>query len=215
MSTNYQIFGIQRSGTNFVETVMRSNFNKTKKNSQRLCWKHTITDPTGLDKAAPTIVIYKNPYTWVESIAFRNTVDWLKTQTKYPAKAPTTPELTIGPSNLNLTNIIKTYRDFYQNWLGREDMSMYYVIKYEDLLNQNIRDVIMEEICQKFWWTKTKKGPWAYPSRGSVSQSKDYSLDREQYYVAGKPEKLTEEHIKEINQILGEDFIRSMGYSIL
>lgn len=212
--SEYFIFGLQRSGTNFLQTLITLNFGKSASNRQADSWKHSIDDPKAYVKKMPTIVIHKNPYTWVESISMRNNVDWIKTQNTYPASEKTSKEFTMGPMKMNLTNLIKTYKHFHNNWLNRTDIPNYMVVKYEDLLVEEKRNEILQKISDTFGWEK-RQNSWVVPERGSVSQSKDYNETREEYYLDGKPGVLTREHIHEINRVMEIWPIRGMGYEIL
>lgn len=211
---SYYIFGLQRSGTNFLQTLIEQNFKKSSSNSQKTSWKHSIEDPLKYNKDIPTVVIHKNPYTWVESISMRNRVDWQKTQTKYPSQEKTTPEFTVGQQEMNLTNLMLTYRDFHNNWLNREDITSYIVIKYEDLLVPEKRIETLEKISETFGWTKPLED-WIVPTQGSVSQSRDYTAEREKYYIEGVPKTLTRDQIHEINRVMEIWPIHGMGYTIL
>lgn len=212
----YYVFGMQRSGTNFLEQLLKMNYGAKKRNATTSAWKHSIDDPTeGWQKKLPTIIIHKNPYAWVESIATRNTVDWLKTQKTYPADEEILPIYKLGPKNMNVVNLAKTYRHFHMNWLGRTDIPNYGVIRYEDLLVDDKRYKILLQFNEKFGWHKPANDRFRIPSRGSVSQSKDYNEEREKYYLDFKPKELTQIQIEAINETIGEDLITKMGYDIL
>lgn len=183
-------------------------------NNQRGSWKHSIEDPVKYVKTEPTIIIHKNPYTWVESISLRNNVDWKTTQQKYPAHAKTSDELYIGESRMNITNLMMTYKEFHDNWLYREDIPSYVVIKYEDLLVPELRVGILDNIRKTFGWQAMHKD-WVVTKPGSVSQSKDYNEDRERYYISGIPKTLTRDQIHEINRVMEIWPIHRMGYTIL
>lgn len=95
MKREVKVIGIQRSGTNYLSTILEDNYNVTSVDtgrdklpdgSRKYFWKHSY-DPeqyeygtdndceivtNGIRKAAknsiPTILITKNPYFWIESI---------------------------------------------------------------------------------------------------------------------------------------------------
>ena len=208
----YYVFGLQRSGTNFLEQLMKKNFGAQRRNSAKDSWKHSIDIPTGYERGAPTLIIHKNPYTWVESIALRNTVDWLKTQNTYPAKEIEDDRYVIGSSPpMNIINLAKTYKHFHETWLKDE----YLVISYENLLIEEKRNEALRSIQERYDFSRPKNKPWEIPQRGSVSQSRDYNTQREEYYIQGKPETLNHLQIAKINFILGKDLISSMGYEVL
>jgi hypothetical protein len=211
---DYYIFGIQRSGTNFVEATMKNNFAIRKTNTQKNCWKHSITVPKSYKTNSPTIVIYKNPYTWVESIAFRNSVDWVRTQVTYPAKEPCDDELKVGEDGLNVTNLAKTYNHFYTTWLLNTPGSNTAFIKYEDLLVPSSRLKIFENVQTNFALQR-KGSNLVFPEKGAVSQSKDYTNSREDYYRKQMPEHLTKVQIDEISRILDDRIFEKTGYTRL
>lgn len=209
---DYFIFGLQRSGTNYLEQLINQNFNGRRANRVNKCWKHSINIPEGYNDQQPTLIIYKNPYTWVESICLRNTVDWLKTQKDYPAQEGP-DELLLGPNEINIENLAKTYNHFLNTWLWNRSWNVKTcVIKYEDLLITNSRNSILSGISQIL--PVRKSNEWVNPQRGKISQSKDYNEDREHYYLSMKPQQLTRTHLDSINNILG-DRIVELGYEKL
>lgn len=206
----YHLFGLQRSGTNYLEQLIKSNFHATRKdprnNEWRNYWKHSIDIPNGFSKDKPTLIIYKNPYTWVESICLRRNVDWTRSQKTYPAKEGP-EELRLGKESLNVENIAKTYKHFCNTWIwNKPQASKYIVIRYEDLLIENTREEILSEI--QF---PRKSDQWINPQRGKVSLSRDYDEQREQYYLSMKPTQLSNKHIDAINGVLQDDIIK-LGY---
>lgn len=215
----YFDFGLQRSGTNFLEQILNQNFSGRRQNRNNASWKHFIDPPAGWSAQFPTFLIYKNPYTWVESICFRNTVDWIKTQRKYPAQQGP-DELKLGPKSINVDALARTYRHWHDKWLNDPDKpellnQNVFVIKYEDLLNESKRNDILNRIQAKFNPHRNNPNAWNIPTYGKVSQSSDYSRERENYYKEAKPEKLEQKHIDCINELVGVDLIQKLGYEIL
>jgi len=209
---DYFIFGLQRSGTNYLEQLVNQNFKGRRANRANKCWKHSIDIPKGYNNQHPTLIIYKNPYTWVESICLRNTVDWLKTQKEYPAQEGP-DELRLGPNKINVENLAKTYDHFHNTWLWSRSLSENtYVMKYEDLLITNSRERILNNISHILPVRKTDQ--WVNPQRGKISQSRDYNEDREHYYLSMKPKELTPIQIEAINNVLGDRIIE-LGYDKL
>ena len=214
----YFDFGLQRSGTNYIEQILNQNFDGRRQNRNNASWKHFIDPPDGWNGQHPTILIYKNPYTWVESICLRNSVDWIKTQRKYPAlEGPV--DLKLGPKNINVEALAKTYKHWHDKWILHPKPGANYdnvvIIKYEDLLRDGSRNKILEEIQTKFKLQRKRPNQWIIPPRGKVSQSRDYNQDRESYYLDMKPEKLQKQHIDCINNIVGIELIQELGYNIL
>lgn len=206
----YFLFGLQRSGTNFLERTMTKNFNSSRTNSTHKgnCWKHSLDLPSGYNKTVPTLVIYKNPYTWVESLCLRNCVDWEKTQTKFPVtEGPV--KLRLGPKHFNVVQLAKTYKYWCDTWV-LSDLPNRYIIRYEDLLHQDRFDYILSELSKIL--QEKKKDSWHVPPKGAVPQSKNYTAARELYYKEMKPTELKEFHIAAIRDIIGPDYMEKLRY---
>lgn len=207
---NYYIFGIQRSGTNLMERIMSNSVQARKLNTQKVCWKHDINMPSTYDKETPTIIIYKNPYTWVESLCNRNRVDWIQTQKRYPAdKGPV--ELRAGKNNLNVQALAKTYSHFHHTWIFSNPDINSFIIKYEDML-QPQKHKILNDMAAKFNIKNGQEINWRIPQYGKVSQSADYDKERERYYLDQKPSMLTKQQIEAITNAIGPDNIQKLGY---
>lgn len=218
MQDKFYIFGLQRSGTNFVENLIGKNFHAKKMNSKAKCWKHSLDIPKGYNSDNPTVLLHKNPYTWIESVALRNTADFAKTQKRYPVDAPTEEKFKLGPKNFNVQNLAKTYRDFYNTWLIEVDEKIsknMLIIKYETLLEPDAREKTLNNIGERFNLKRKNPGRWDIPAKGSVSQSKDYNDKREAYYKAGRPRQMTVIQTDEVNQIIGKKIFQTMEYQMI
>jgi len=212
----YYIWGIQRSGTNFLERLLELKYNAFKRNAGVSAWKHSINDPVdGWNKQLPNFVIYKNPYTWVESIATRSTVDYVRTQTLYSPKEDISEDLQLGSKKLNIVNLAKTYKHFHLNWLDRDDLKLGMEIKYEDLLVDEIRYKILLDISTRMSFSKPHRDKFRIPTPGSVTSSKDYTEEREEYYKSGRPSVLTQKQIDAVTDTVGVELITKMGYEVL
>lgn len=126
------INGIQRSGTNFACKI-----HKNSSDYSFPYWKH---DPKleGIDPDCTKVFcIIKNPYTWVESICFRNPVDIVKW---FPSQHLKDHKDHLGPHQINLKRLCITYKLFYASWLNYNKTKL---IHYEQLLKtyRNIADV--------------------------------------------------------------------------
>jgi len=211
----YFMSGLQRSGTNFIEESVSKNYGTRKVNNGKDLWKHHIVVPSAL-KTKNVIIVYKNPYTWIESIAFRNSVDFLRTQRHFPVdELPRDKDMMVGSGNFNLINLAKTWKTYQQNWCfnySKKESAFY--IKYEDLLEDEKREEIFCNLENKFDW-KRKQKTLQFTNRGGVSQSRDYNANREEYYRLGVPKDLTEKQIYMINNTIGRSLISHMGYEVL
>lgn len=211
MSKEYYIFGLQRSGTNFLEVTLQRNFNITKVNRTTKSWKHGIDLYNDTRPEVPKIVIYKNPYTWIESITTRNNVDWLKTQRTYNSQEGP-HELRIGPHNMNVQQLAKTYVHWYQSWIKTDIMNRH-IVRYEDLLKPETRTDILEEIRDKFnLRRRDDRKNWIIPQNGTVSQSKDYNEKRRQYYLKMRPENMTRVQIDAVNEVIPDSVFGRLEY---
>jgi hypothetical protein len=204
---NYYIFGLQRSGTNYIEQLFKENFEHFKRaNTGEHCWKHNINIPDDLNcENDRTIIVYKNPLTWVESICYRTPVDYVRKQRVYPAweTADIPDEFVIN--ELNILNIAETYRHWKKNWIHGYDSPNKIVIPYEDLLVETKRIEFLERVQTKFD-LKRKKDSYGYwwhdMPPGRVTQSKFFKEEHKRYYREGKPQHLTEAQIDKINEII-------------
>jgi hypothetical protein len=202
----YYIWGLQRSGTNYLNTLVKQNFSIKGFEQRDHCWKHSINIPEGFDPKNISLVIHKNPYTWVESLLYRRLVDFPRSQRTYPIYNG--PGLRI--EGYNITNMAKTYLHFYNTWAFNPIQNKY-VVRYEDLLEQEKREQILEDIGNRFN-LKRSRSEWFNPAPGRVILSSDYTSDRNKYYVSGQPEKLSNRAISEINHVLGEDIFKKFRY---
>jgi hypothetical protein len=154
-----QIAGLQRSGTNYLEWLIRLNSSDNvkvlsgiflphaldKTNANRGFWKHSIEVPSnGIDRYIDQVLmIYKTPINWIESIAFRDGMDFDVTQKKFDVYHRSEDARYIGPQNFNLLSLIQTYNYHYENWILTPNLFSEKIISviYEELLNETgIRD---------------------------------------------------------------------------
>src|SRR6056300_732279 len=115
--------GLQRSGTNFATSIF-SNVT----DCVHPYHKHSIRDETIPVNCHKVFCIIKNPYTWVESICFRNQVDIKK---YFPFYKLHNEKDYLGPHHINLKELCRLYQDFYMSWITLDKTKL---IHYEDLL---------------------------------------------------------------------------------
>lgn len=217
----FYVFGLQRSGTNYLEQTLAKNFNlrrenPSNRNGER--WKHRVSVSEQVkNDDIPIFVIHKNPYMWIESICFRKSFDWKETQTDFPATIPhANPEYNVGKENLNIVNLAKTYQMFYRNWVTRSDKELLdkvYKIKYEDMLDDDKRVEILKDIRDTYDFKHPDTMPWENPTR--VGMSPLFTPQSKAMYVNQTPQHLTENQIKIITQTLSPMLISNLGYDIL
>ena len=237
----YFQFGLQRTGTTIIDRIIRDNWNYWKANDhedykpipftpqpqEQGIWKHWIDLPPRFEAGSPAILVYKNPYTWAESMAVRNGIGngaWNSTwghenKNLYPQPKPGWNNITNpGMGTVNVGQIMYVYQHWFNTWLeyNKQNPSTTVLIKYEDLLVQESRQQIFDDIADKFGWER--KDVSNIPNH--VGSSQPMSEERIQYYLEGKPthEKFFthgRRYIQSINDILGTEFIASLGYEIL
>ena len=195
MTYHYQLYGMQRTGTNFFQTCLELNENAIMDNygigppvgqSRRgfsdpppPLWKHYLEPTPEALTSERLFLTIKHPYTWVESITTRLAADIL-VHKKYDLKQIASEKDMIG--KCNVPNLVRTYNDFYMNWLSVNPE----VVIYEDLLDPE----------------NDKYGNWIKPER--VHMSKNWSSDRIDYYREMKPKILTEHHIRIIDDLIDD-----------
>ena len=215
--TQYFMFGIQRSGTNYLQQLLHENFQSVKlMNRQGTCWKHSLEVPKGWDYGRFTFVIYKNPYTWVESMTLRNRVDWLKTQNRYPADDLHKIDV-LNVEGMNIVNLAYTWRDFHTTWLRSDVLNprTHLVIQYENLLDDQKRAKTLNTIRHLTKWDMKHPNAWVDVPIGKVSQSFNFNKKSKEYYQKQMPQTLTKIQTGAITHAIGPNLIREMGYEIL
>jgi hypothetical protein len=219
MEKQIYLFGLHRSGTNYLAKLLHINFSKIKMLNTNCNfsehWKHSIKVPDKMEDV-PLFVIYKNDLTWSESVIFRRPSDGehIITSTKIKENVldqnriiKTENDFILSDKQISLNLITNCYRQFYENWtflLKEEYVKNLILIKYEDLLIDDKRESILEKISEKTNWLKPQK--WLNPTKGEVLLSKDYNEDSEKYYIEGSPKQLTSEQIEIANQVIDYKF---------
>lgn len=223
------VFGLQRSGTNFVENCIRQNFtgvNVVNTDRQHI-WKHSfgignngwhagIPENKFNDKNHLCIVIYKHPYAWMESVCTKN-VDTVKRYgDMYWDKAGDSANVAYKCTNLNTSRMIDLYNDFYEFWFSKKDHfnKPIYYIKYEDMVTSHERTKeILKEIQENFGITKSKeKNDYRIPEK--VGQSDKFTPDRRNKYVNYHIQRLTWDQIQYINDSMSDTLKNIMKYPL-
>jgi hypothetical protein len=186
------IFGLQRSGTTFLEFLLKDNFHCELANDTN--WKHSLTK-TQTDHV--TFNVYKNPYTWVESIVFRDPADILVVHPHLLEQG-----YNIGHGKVNLANLAKLYNDYALEWFDEQT-----VVQYESLLGPN---TLVEFVANVPFRRKTRLV--GLPEPGSLFMSEGFSNDIIPYYLGGKPTKLSGTEIDIINDNIDQSVFDKLGY---
>ena len=207
----FRHYGLQRSGTNYLEGLMYRYFEVWCRNGgSGPKWKHSL-EMAPFEDDMFYLVIAKNPYLWVESIAFRNPMDFIEKQKLYSAGEVSSPELMAGPNKINVINAAKTWNHFYNNWKSFVSYEKVYCVKYEDLLVEEKRKSILDDIHVKFdceW----RNEPHKYKSRETGILDKKQDHKKTEYYLFEKPERLTDTQIKAISENIDREIFEFFGY---
>jgi len=181
--------GIQRTGTNYTRELLQINTDYEVNEYQPPYWKHDTF--SGIIPECDLIYcVIKNPYTWIESICFRNCVDIIE---KNPHLYNNKDYL--GPFKINLIEACKLYKTFYSSWIKYGVK----LIHYEDLLNESY----LKELLNKEKVIIPQK----------VNFSHNFKYDYIEYYKNYQLFHLNDNHINVINEILGNDFLEIIGYT--
>lgn len=177
-----QPLGLHRSGTNYIVRLIVDNFDENGFEITESYWKHYFNPPVlnhnQLDNTDIIVLIYKNLFNWIESIAFRESYDYVHRDYLYHPLELTDPEFTIGPKKMNLINLAKTYNRYIENWLVTniwltvDDVfkNKLIVVNYEDLLE----DVHISQFFQKLetYGIKRLNNSISKPALGDVEHSR-------------------------------------------
>lgn len=216
--TDYYLFGLQRSGTNFLEKIIQYNYLFKSANSNmgrnRNLWKHNI-NPTLKEykNTNISILMHKNPYTWIESICTRNDAQWTTDQREYSGINTGELEYELGPNKINVKILAKAWSDYHTNWNAFLQGKKHLIVKYEDLLTQKGIDQFIESFSNMLDTTETFQDPIVIPEK--IPYSNPFTDDDKSYYMNQIPKVLDQNHIKAINEYLDNTIMSSYNYTIL
>lgn len=213
------VFGIHRSGTNYLLSLLNKNFKKiihaNSDGNYTPLWKHSVVVDSQIGNY-PTFVIFKDPYTWVESIIKRRVDDGhniMLASVYLPHYVDTNRYIKSDydykyyNNKISLERLLNIYRQFYENWMlnfPQEKQENLFIISYEDLLIEEKRINILEKIAKKYGWVLPDK--WVNADAGTIPLSKEYTDDMAKYYLERKPTELTKEEVLMIDNIIDIDF---------
>ena len=227
----YFQFGLQRTGTTFIDFMFRHNFQNWKANDliepdpknpppspDILTWKHSIWVPKHYRQGWPVILNYKNPYTWMESMIYRRGIangGWGFTYSRnYPILGRRSDTYEKHKEDwLEYSDcFVQVYRFWFNTWLDfyEKNKDITYIIKYEDLLYEDRREDVFNNAADKFGWDKPEEYFW-YPHVGASEPI----ADRIDYYKKEEPERLEGKYIDLINEFFDKDLMDRLGYRVL
>ena len=219
MDREYRLFGLQRSGTNYLDQLIDENFENTHNlmHTTRM-WKHRINPPKNIE-GDKIIVIYKNPYKWIESI-IRNAEDFFIGQKTYDCKVvegfdesaivwkkTKGPGAINGMRPMNLVNSAKVYKHHTEKWVFS---NKHFIVRYEDLLLDESKEAVLDDIGS-FLSAKRRSDMIREPVK--VPRSTTFTGEKRRYFLSENNLKcLTEDNIEQINSVLDIDFLDKLKY---
>jgi len=212
MIREYRIYGLQRSGTYYLETLIRDNLDiKCGNKGRGKYWKHTPSTPEDVNLSDETFfAIHKCPYKWIESIIVKP-ADYVGRQTLFPAKQQGRKEHMCR--DYNVVNLAKTYLHWYNNWcVDIDEMYRFRTmrIRYEDLLYDSKREKTLLNICKRFNIERKFQDEFTNPN--IVTMSKLFTKDKAEMYKKEVITFLEPENIQAINKVLPPSLFEKLNY---
>lgn len=218
---NVFMVGLQRTGTNYVETLFNNNVScscarGTMFDVATNCrlWKHDF--PSDKIHDFPIVqnrivAITKNPYMWVEGIVKGDDVRDMGTDEHeseiWSTKIKEKYGLFNDRNEVSLKGLCRLYKDFYEEWVNNELKLPFNLVKYEDFLTEKKAIDCVNSL------NLTLKSNLKLPSK-PVRWSPKFTIKQFEYGKKEVPEHLSLEQIKDINSILGKGFIAKLGYRV-
>jgi hypothetical protein len=205
---SFYIFGLHRSGTNFLTDLISQNYKniiyKSSNTNFNDDWKHSFKG-CFINDDSLKIVIYKNINTWVESVLIRRPYDGhhiikaieRQDNEKYKTLQSMESKYFFIDGKISLSHIVESYVHFYENYLKNDDNVVF--VKYEDLLHKEGLERVMKKIGEKF---DINKDTFITPNK--VSLSPNFSEKDKKYYKEGNVMFLPEECLTIIKNIVGD-----------
>ncbi len=206
-----KIYGVQNSGSIYLEWLIKHNIDVPMDIDYELGWKHRLAPSQGevssIHKQNTVFIcIVKNPYSWMISTHKR-------------------PHGHLVLKKLKFGDFIRYSYGDYQNpvilWNKKNSsylelknyVDSFMLIRYEDLL-KNPKGII-EDIADK---TESKMPVFFKNMQYSLSRKRGKTSHRfhVEHYLDGKwKNNLRREHVKQINGFLDEKLMKELNYTIL
>lgn len=218
MSYKVIVLSPQRSGTNYLQFLLKRNFYHVRVlYEHEYIWKH-YAYPSKEKKLDPNIIhigVIKNPYKWIESLR-RYSADlsdnfgkWKRPMPEYNNSRERFYVEDRNGKKIDVEHAIKLYNKFYTNWMKQKSVT-FAVIKYEDLIDnkQNVYEQIVQKTnlrCKPKPWYDTKK----------VDQSDDFTEQTRTYYLNETDLSLTTFQMEVIKNTVDPTIMNKFGYKLL
>lgn len=226
-----KIYGLQRSGTNYVSHLLNSNFKNTKVLVNVGGWKHGhYALPYAFKEEMDLAIVFKNPYAWLRSVYeywgpdkklnigpdLRNVSfeDFVKSRATY--------EIQKGvPYLIRAANAVQYWNNMNYHWLTiMTEKSKICHITYESVLVAMHKTLLqlmevyqIEPKSEDLDFTESK---FTFtPSGESLKQNKEDQFDKKEYYIQSKYlQHYTPELIDFVNQNLDQEVMQKLGYKM-
>jgi len=210
---DFLIAGLQRSGTNYIETLLNKNIDNTKFGWEDWYWKHNINPPNlalfRQHNLRGIVLCVKNPLHWVESICFRNFADLYESYgVYYDMNDKSSLYFENHGRVFNVKALVKLYNEYYNNWLNNPQLVVH-VANYESVLKEPTQ--FLNQFKDKF--NLQFKSDELVIDIGKVFMSGAYTntklLDNYKNYQLSH---LKIEHLEYIQQYLDIELLKKLGY---
>ncbi|MBT7399022.1 MAG: hypothetical protein HN775_07495 [Hellea sp.] len=231
----YYQYGMCRTATTLVSRMIAENYKVHFRNNLYMRdsavrppnldsdWKHHVHVPNNLPENVPVVLCYKNPYTWLESMLYRNGIAngaWQQTHGKEfnnrRQKYRVEPKEGYSNGTGFVDDLLYSYKQWFDTWLpyyeNNKDMTV--KISYEhDMLNKDNLIPLFNGMANKFGWPEYDFPQIQWPRQ--VGSSQEFNNTKHNYYLEGRPTELPQWAIDLVPEIMGEDLLKSLNYSVL
>lgn len=117
------LVGLQRTGTNYVDQVLRSALPNTPISFRRF-WKHSFYDEVAMMEFGENIIVVsRHPILWLQSCLLNSAKDIKEARAQF-----------FSGSDDSVLGFAKLYNHFYQGWLTHKTEVGGYLVRYEDVI---------------------------------------------------------------------------------
>lgn len=209
---DFLIAGLQRSGTNYIETLLNKNIDNTKFGWEDWYWKHNINPPSlalfRQHNLRGIILCVKNPFAWVESICFRESADLYEAYgVYYDMNDKSSLYFENNGMIFNVKALIKLYNEYYNNWVNAPNLNIY-TIKYEDILKDPTK--VITEFKERYNLQFKNEELDTIVANLPMSNNWDFSL--KEFYVNYRLKYLDNQQLDYIAQLLDIELLKKIGY---
>lgn len=201
-------FGLQRSGTTFLDHLLKNTFSAGWLNGPGT-WKHSLEVPEEIKQTQETVLlIYKNPYTWIESVVFRESADMLICFHDYGLQDSTDAEALAGHDSVNLRRLAALYTLHAERWLRLADKPNVLLLQYEQIITAQGREALLSKLP-----ISHAQVTWSVPEPGSLFMSEGFQDSMISYYLDQKPVRLSQQQLAIVNASIPDSVFEKLGYS--